>query len=243
LTPDRRRAKNPETKSAAGLRLPAHQCHDDEEPIMSSIATDPSEAVPKPRGRVRRLGDRAHPAEIARAVRAAGIRRAAVASPDAGGVAAHPGLSTISPKGIAFIASFEGFSSKPYWDSIGRVWTIGFGETKNVTQNTPPIARAQAVVQLKTRVDQDYLAPVLRVAQSVGLQLRQCEADALASLAYNCGPGVCDSGRTMGNALRTKNRQTIADAFLVYDKGGNPPAVVPGLARRRRAERAMFLSG
>ena len=42
----------------------------------------------------------------------------------------------------------------------------------------------------------------------------------------------------MGNAIRSKNRARIADAFLVYDKAGG--RTLPGLTRRRRAERALF---
>ena len=45
----------------------------------------------------------------------------------------------------------------------------------------------------------------------------------------------------MGNALRANDRTQIADAFLVYDKGGAPPVPIAGLTRRRNAERAMFL--
>lgn len=214
---------------------------------MSSTTTQPAEALGERaslRERARILALRAHPAQAKVAVRATRARRALKKTPAAAAdhvATPHAGVSTVSDAGIALIASFEGFSSKAYWDSIGRVWTIGFGETKGVSATTPPVTRAQALARLRARVNHDYLASVLRCAHACGLQLRQNEADAIASLAYNCGPGVCDEGRTMGGALRSKNRRAMADAFLVYNKGGSPPVAIAGLTRRRHAERAMFL--
>lgn len=37
----------------------------------------------------------------------------------------------------------EGLCLKPYKDTVG-VWTIGYGHTKNVTKDTPPITQEQA---------------------------------------------------------------------------------------------------
>ena len=46
---------------------------------------------------------------------------------------------------------------------------------------------------------------------------------------------------TMGDAIRSRSRARIAAAFLVYDVAGGQH--LPGLTRRRRAERALFLGG
>jgi lysozyme len=214
--------------------------------VLSNTVTQPAPGLTQ--GQLRRSmqywAQRAHPANAKAAVRSAQARvalRKASAAPGDRLATPQAGVASVSDAGIAFMAGFEGFSSKAYWDAIGRVWTIGFGETHGVTQNMPPLTRTQALARLRARVNHDYLAPALQVAHAEGLQLRPCEADALASLAYNCGPGVFDKGRTMGDALRSKNRQAIANAFLVYDKGGTPPAPVAGLTRRRKAERAMFI--
>lgn len=147
---------------------------------------------------------------------------------------------SVSEGGVQFVAGFEGFRSFPYRDAVG-VWTIGYGETQGVGPNTPMWTKSYALSRLRTRLNRDYLAPVLRVADAVGLRLSQHEADALASLSYNLGPGIFAAGHTMGDALRSKNRTRIADAFLVYDKAGGH--ALAGLTRRRRAERAMFLQG
>lgn len=151
-------------------------------------------------------------------------------------VARHSGISTMSPAGVAFVASFEGFRGRPYRDAKG-VLTQGFGETQQPLGGT--WTRSYALSRLRRRLNEDYLAPVLRLARDVGLDLTQNQADALGSLSYNTGPGIFDRGRTMGDAIRSKNKDRIAGAFLVYDEPHNP-AVHAGLARRRRAEWALF---
>jgi lysozyme len=149
-------------------------------------------------------------------------------------------VSSVSTEGLDLIRGFEGFRSEPYRDAVG-VWTIGYGETAGIGPNTKPWSRSYAEQRLRARVNRDYLKPVLTLAKAVGLELKQNEADALASLAYNVGPGVFEKGRTMGDAIRSKNRARIADAFLLYDHAGG--RVLEGLTRRRRRERELFLKG
>lgn len=151
----------------------------------------------------------------------------------------HRGVSRMSDAGVAFVAGFEGFRANVYRDAVG-VLTQGYGETKGITPGRP-WARSYALRRLRERLDSDYLAPVLKVAKDAGLDLAQHEADALGSLSYNLGPGIFQRGRTMGDAIRSKDKRRIADAFLVYSKAGG--RALPGLTRRRREERAMFLGG
>jgi len=150
------------------------------------------------------------------------------------------GITSVSPAGLAMIAGFEGFRSNPYRDAVG-VWTIGYGETRNIGPGSPPWSREYALKRLRERVDRDYLAPVLAAVKTAGMVLSQREADALASLVYNLGPGILGPGKTMGSAIHSRVRQRIADAFLVYDFAGG--GRLPGLTSRRRAERALFLRG
>lgn len=153
-------------------------------------------------------------------------------------LARHPSAPRgLSAEGLAFIAGREGFSATPYRDAVD-VLTIGYGETKGVTPGMR-WTRAHALAQLKLRADRDYGKPVLAAARDAGLTLAQHEYDALVSLAYNLGPGILSPGRTMGEAIRSKSRHRIADAFLPYDQAGGH--VLLGLTLRRRAERRMFL--
>lgn len=144
--------------------------------------------------------------------------------------------SKASPAAIALIAEFEGFRSKPYRDPVG-VWTIGYGETKGIGPNTKPWSEPFAKQRLMARVARDYAPHVARL----GLPLTQNQFDALTSVVYNLGPGVLDKGRSLGDALHARDMRRAADAILLYDKAGSPPRALPGLTRRRRVERALFL--
>lgn len=146
--------------------------------------------------------------------------------------------SSVSDAGVAFVAGFEGFRARPYRNYPGEPLTIGYGETKGVTAGMV-WTRTKALAALRRRLNADYYAPVLRACKSAGFNPTQREADALASLVYNLGPGILQAGRSMGDALRSKSRARIAAAFLVYDKADG--RTWPGLTRRRKAERAMFL--
>lgn len=148
------------------------------------------------------------------------------------------GATKVSDAGALLVARFEGFRSAPYQDSVG-VWTIGYGETRGVTRNSPHVSEPVARAQLRRRLDNDYVPPVLAAAKAGGLRLRQNELDALASLSYNLGGGIFAAGYSMGNALRAGNRGRAADAILLYDKAGGRR--LPGLTRRRQEERALFL--
>lgn len=151
----------------------------------------------------------------------------------------HPvDVTSVSENGLSLIKSFEGFRSCPYRDAVG-VATVGYGETAGITMSSPCWTQSYAEKRLRERVNRDYLKPVLVLARAVGLDLKQHEADALASLTYNLGPGILGKGRTMGDAIRSKDRRRIADAFLVYDKAAG--RTLPGLTRRRSEERAVFL--
>lgn len=141
---------------------------------------------------------------------------------------------TISSAGIALIASFEGFVGHPYRDAVG-VWTIGYGHTAGVGPNTPNITQAQAQALLRRDLEHTYVPPVRRVKG-----LNQHQFDALVSVVYNLGPGVIGPGHTLGDALARGDLRAAADAILLYDKAGG--RTLPGLTRRRKAERQLFLS-
>lgn len=154
--------------------------------------------------------------------------------------APSPAATSVSAEGVHLVAMFEGFRSKPYRDAVG-VWTIGYGETRGIGPGTPPISQTDAARLLWARLNRDYLPPVLAAAEAGGLTLGQNEVDALTSLAYNLGGGVFSAGHSIGDALRAGSRSRAAAAILIYNQAGGH--VLPGLTRRRQAERALFLKG
>lgn len=152
----------------------------------------------------------------------------------------------VSRRCIAVVKGFEGGQSsdgmfRPYFDGHGNVWTIGYGHTRGVTPSSRPLTEGQASALLRRDLDEGYAPPVDRLNRALRLNMTQAEFDAVVCAVYNLGPGILEKGRTMGDALRTKNRERIANAFLVYVKDANGQTL-PGLVRRRKMERTLFLS-
>lgn len=140
----------------------------------------------------------------------------------------------VSNVGVTLIKGFEGFSSKPYQDSVG-VWTIGYGHTEGVGPNSPHLTESQAAALLKRDLDTKY-APFV---SALRLPLTQNQFDALVSFVYNVGPGGIAQNTGVGRALREHNWLGAANKLLEWDKAGGQTLL--GLKRRREAERALFL--
>lgn len=146
----------------------------------------------------------------------------------------------VTHAGLVEIESSEGFSSTPYLDRVARppVWTQGFGETKNIRSDSPPMSRAEAEKRLATRFAQDYawaLAPFCKLEG-----FNQNMYDALASFIWNCGPGAVGPDTTIGKRLRACDWAGGADALLAWNTCGGRP--VEGLTLRRQRERKLFLT-
>ena len=143
-----------------------------------------------------------------------------------------------SDKGIALIKQFEGCKLTAYQDSVG-VWTIGYGWTQPV--DGKPIRAGMTIKQetaerlLKTGLV-SYESDVFRL---VKVGLTQGQFDALVSFTYNLGARSLSTS-TLLRKLNAGDYAGAADEFLRWNKAGGK--VLNGLARRREAERALFLS-
>lgn len=147
----------------------------------------------------------------------------------------------ISSKGLSLIKEFEGCRLTAYKDPAG-VWTIGYGTTnadKSITGLTVgsgvKITQAQAEDFLRRGINAKYEPAVEKWNSKYGWT--QSEFDALVSFTYNCGAGSLN--QLLKNGNRTKSQ--IAEAILLYNKDITGK-VLPGLTRRRKAERELFLS-
>lgn len=78
------------------------------------------------------------------------------------------------------------------------------------------------------------------VLSCVDVDLQQCEFDALVSFAYNLGVNAL-RGSTLLRKLNEGKYEEAADQFLRWDKAKGK--VLPGLTKRRMAEREMFING
>lgn len=146
-----------------------------------------------------------------------------------------------SDKGIALIKGFEGCRLTAYPDpgTGGAPWTIGYGWTLPV--DGKPVRPGMTIDQstadrlLKTGLV-SYENDVLKL---VKVKLTQNQFDALVSFAYNVGSRALSTS-TLLKKLNSGDIKGAADEFLRWNKAGGKE--MPGLTKRRKAEREVFLS-
>lgn len=138
----------------------------------------------------------------------------------------------INQKGLKLLKDFEGCKLKAYKDLVGK-WTIGYGMTKDVKPGDV-ITQQQA---------DSMLLDTLRLYE-LGVEtfcdpkLNSNQFSALVCLAYNIGLGNL-KGSTLLKKINAKDFEGAAKEFPKWNKAGGQ--TVPGLSRRREAERQLFI--
>jgi lysozyme len=137
-----------------------------------------------------------------------------------------------SEAGRKIVKDAEGLKLKAYKCPAG-VWTIGYGHTGNVKPDAK-ITEHQADAILSVDLDHaekcvDKLCP----------DVNQNEFDALVSLAFNIGTGSFARSQVLW-FVKSGAKDKAADAFLQWTHGGGKE--LPGLVKRRNAERQLFLT-
>ncbi len=138
----------------------------------------------------------------------------------------------ISDKGLKMTESFEGLKLTAYKDMVG-VWTIGYGHTGPEVKEGLQWTQAQADLQLACDMQKVEEA----LTKLIPPNCTQGQFDALVDFGFNLGIG----------ALRTVLAHPWAEIpewLLKWNKARKDGVLqpVPGLTRRREAERALFLS-
>lgn len=140
----------------------------------------------------------------------------------------------ISEYGLNLIKHFEGLRLQAYQCSAG-VWTVGYGHTADV-RSGDVIDEAQAGILLL----RDVAASEKTVRQHVKVPLSQGQFDALVSFVFNLGRG---NFRTSA-LLRKLNAGDYAGAANELPRWVHAGGLrLPGLVRRREAERNLFMGG
>lgn len=138
------------------------------------------------------------------------------------------------------IKSFEGLYLHAYPDpgTHGAPFTIGYGTTRIDGKPVDPnltITKEQAEQYLEFEVNEKAKA----VDSLLEIPVTQGQYDALVSFAYNCGVGNLKSS-TLLRLVNSGDIANAADQFLRWNRAAG--RVLPGLTRRRQAERELFLS-
>jgi lysozyme len=133
-----------------------------------------------------------------------------------------------------FVAGWESCSLAPYLDPVGLV-TIGYGHRIPVGGDRSPITQDQANALLA----QDLTNTMRGLSLYVSTDWNQQQADALTSLAFNCGVPAIAHSHLMA-LFNWPDLEGASEQFLVWDHTNGH--VVPGLLKRRYAEQAIFLN-
>ncbi|MEO1671490.1 MAG: lysozyme [Cyanobacteria bacterium J06631_2] len=151
-----------------------------------------------------------------------------------------PRQEPIPEMAINIIKEFEGFKDYAYIDTDGTP-VIGYGLSKihgNPVQIGDRISPSQADAALNAhlREIQQELAQVVKV------ELSEPQLSALASISFNVGVGAIKSS-TLLRKINAQDYAGAANEFLRWDKANMRGRLVqlPGLSRRRAAERSLFL--
>ncbi len=155
----------------------------------------------------------------------------------------------VSDKCIEFIKSYEGYSSKAYYDGTGYTdsqLTIGYGTTKAAIQEAFPkginstCTVEQATQWLKEEVEK-YAKKIKQDLDSKKVTLNQNQLDSLSSFSYNCGVlGLL--GSTLYKRICSGVRDSsLKDNFIAWSTASGKR--LQGLYNRRVEEYNMFMYG
>ena len=138
----------------------------------------------------------------------------------------------ISQKGIDLIKKFESCKLTAYKDAVG-IPTIGWGHTAGVRMG---MVITQALAE---QYMQDDLRPVVKLLNSMGVNYRQNQFDALCSWLFNLGASKFNSSTLKKYIVANKSDIEIGDQIVRWVYAGEKPLL--GLKRRRVAEANMFV--
>jgi lysozyme len=133
------------------------------------------------------------------------------------------------------IREFEGFRSHAYKCPAGTC-TVGFGTTGAAVHFGMVISRDTA----ERWLDRDVRNTAIALEKIVRVPLSEKSWAAILSFAYNVGVGAFEQS-TLEFLISQKRFNSAAEQFGRWVHSGDEK--LPGLIRRRAAERALFLEG
>lgn len=156
-------------------------------------------------------------------------------------ILSKPKPRSVLPDAINIVKEFEGFESQAYIDTDGTP-VIGYGLSS--IAGTPVkigdrISTQEADLALNRQLNEIQQT----LNQSITVNLSNHQLSAIASLSFNVGVDFIGNS-TLIKKLNAGDYNGAADEFLRWDKAniGGKLVQMPGLARRRQAERQLFLN-
>jgi lysozyme len=129
------------------------------------------------------------------------------------------------------IKRWEAFRANPYWD-YGQ-WSIGYGQKSE--KDAAPITEERASAMLAA-----YLVELVsKISPLIKAKVTANQGAALLSFSYNLGHGALAKS-TLLKKLNAGDYDGAAGQFGRWTKSGGKE--LPGLVKRRNAERELFRS-
>jgi lysozyme len=165
----------------------------------------------------------------------------------------------LSHAGAELMHRYEGCRNRPYL-CPAHIWTIGYGHVlyqeqirlpmvkkegyAGMIRKEFPLAEGDNRVWTKDEINELFATDVSSFERGVlrlvpGVAGRQGSFDALVSFAFNAGLGNLQRSQIRMRANRG-DWPGAGEALMDWTKGGGK--VLPGLVKRREAERALLLS-
>jgi lysozyme len=139
------------------------------------------------------------------------------------------GMSLVAFTATNLTQPWEDKRNVAYWDAIGKVWTVCWGETKGVEQNDR-YTDQQCLDMLLTRMGRDYEAPLSRCVvgwRTVPFSVKASFLD----LSWNVGvSAVCKS--TAAKRAAAMDWTGACEAMTWFNRAGGQ--VIRGLDLRRK---------
>lgn len=143
-------------------------------------------------------------------------------------------------RGLNLIKEFEGLRLEAYYCIAGKL-TLGYGSTGSHVKRGMIITKEQA----EKLLIKDLAVFEKAVSEAVKVKINENQFAALVSFSFNCGAGALRRS-TLLKKLNAGDSIGAANEFPKWCKYTDPKTrkrkVAKGLARRRKAERELFLS-
>lgn len=152
--------------------------------------------------------------------------------------------ASISQAGLELIKKFEGLHKLrkdgmvvPYLDPVG-ILTIGYGHTNHQGRKFDKFTvwtkqEAEEALREDLKIHEDIVKSLVKVP------ITQGQFDALVSFCFNLGGGNL-SRSTLLRKLNAGDYLGAANEFPRWNRAGGK--ILPGLVKRREAEKNLFLS-
>ena len=153
---------------------------------------------------------------------------------------ASPGPAQ-DPTAIAqsLIKPFEGWRERAYHCPAGYP-TIGWGRKLSDEKNGPLPAAPTTPAAEQPWMDRETAMLLASVARLITVKLTPAQGGALIDFAYNLGTGALQAS-TLRQRLNRGDYDGAAEELMRWVKAGGK--TLPGLVRRRQAERDLFEAG